>query len=449
MLKNIFIPLCSLFLYSFTYATYPIPHYEIIVVETTPPSVQLDMTISQIVDAKEESRFQESKNRIYEVIAKHVSPLLSNADFVDGYNLVQLAAQLPAEKILAEILGEEQGRVASTNPSSFMILVMPKRPRSTNNDSRLSYSKYYSDNKAAVIDNRPVGFSEDGYLGPLNARLQKTLRFLYNRNFNELHMKDPYFVGAVIQMQLNGNQSFFKAQLAGSLPSDMEFPFSQDEPQAEFTAFRLPRSPEGSRSKNQMQGGVVELKYTPGAPTPSVLNIKFGLLGKISETGWTLHNELDDLESEPTEWNGEFGVRSFVNRFNVPHLFGEIKEASGFGPLDSSLAFLYNIQINIHEVELDLQQLKITGMRATVELPVKEYNWLTSILEPGLRWPTAEVPSITQKVIDGGNQKIEPYREQLQTYLDVGGDLLANPDKQTQFFTLIMTILENQSGVQP
>lgn len=449
MLKNIFIPLVSLFAFSQTLASYPIPEYEIVVVETSPPLVALDMSLSQITEAKEQSEFQKAKERVYEVISKHVSPLLSDADFVDGYNLVQLAAKLPASEILGEILGEDLGRQAPGQANDFLVIILPRQPRSTLADRQLPYANLYSNNKAAVIDSRKVGFTADGYMGPINERLHQTMEFVYNRNFVEMNNNEAFFVGALIQLHIDGNQSTLKGQMVGSLPTDMDLPFSQIEPQAEFTAIRLPRSPESKYYYNSFQGAIVELDYQPYSGLAPKLKIQFGELGKISAQGWVLNNALDDLESKPAEWNGEFGVRSFLSRFNVPHLFGEVREASGFGPLDSTLAFLYNIQINIHEVELDLQELKITGMRATVELPVKEYNWFTSIIEPGLRWPTAEVPSITQKVMDGGNEQLEPYREQIQSYLDMGGTVFSDKDTQQKIVSLLISILENKTGVQP
>ncbi len=449
MQKLLIIPLLSMCLSSLCLAAYPIPDYEIVVIESTPPLVQLDMSLSQITRAKEESEFQRSKERVYRVITKHVTPMLSGSDFSDGYNLVSLASELPALDILTELMGDGNQQATAGTAMDFMVLILPKRPRAAQADRQMPYAHYYSENKAAVIDSRNVGIHGKGYLGPINDRLEETMQFLYNRNYVDQQSNDPFFVGALIHLHLAGSQSFFKAQLTGSLPSNMELPFSQIEPQAEFTAIRLPRRPESQRYYDEFQGGIVEILYSPGQPKPTTLKIKFGNLGVVTEQGWAVTDGLDTLESEPGEWNGEFGVRSFINRFNVPHLFGQVREASGFGPLDNTLAFLYDIQINIHEVELDLQELKITGMRATVELPVKEYNWITSILEPGLRWPTAEVPSITQKVIDGGNEQIEPYREQLQTYLAMGGDLLSEPNKKAQLFELILTIFENQNGMQP
>ncbi len=449
MLKYIIVLCVCLFaLTPMASATFPIPEYEIVVVETTPLSVQLDMTLKQISEAKEASALHDRKKHVTEVITQHVSPLLSDSDFTDGYNLIQLAGKIPASKILSELIGAERSR-GNVEASDFMVIFLPKKPQEVSRNAVLPYAHLYSSNKAAVIDSRPVGLPEGGYLTSINLRVSEAMSFLYNRNFVELESKDPFFVGALFHLHLDGPQSYFKVQLAGSLPSNIEFPFSQIEEQAEFTAIRLPRSPESKYYYDHFHGAIVEFIFAPQSQEVAMLTLKFGELGSITPQGWDVVDSLDAMESQAEEWNGEFGVRSFFHRFNVPHLFGNIREASGFGPLDASLAFLYNIQVNIHKVELNMQSMKITGMRTTVELPVKESNWFTALIEPGLRWPTAEVPSITQKVIDGGNQQIEPYREQLQGYIDMGGDIIDDPDVQSQIFSLMLTIFENQGGVQP
>lgn len=432
-----------------SFASYPIPEYEMVVIESLPADINLDMKLSDILKAKEASQLAVSKQHVYEVLIQHLSPLLSNPDFMDGYNLLELASQIPAKKILEELLSEGERAGRSTDQTSdFLVLILPKQADSQLTDANYPYFSIYSKNKAPVIDQKKTGFGKN-YEDSINERVSKAIQFAYKRNYIELENNEAFFVGALVHFHIAGSNSQFKIQMAGGLPTNMDFPFEQIEKEAIFTKIRTPQVPKFKPLSEDYPGAIVDVTYGTQLETPSQLKIKFGNIGRIENSQWVLVDEPDSFEEQALGWGDGFGVSSIMKRFNVPNLFGDLLDASGYGVVDSSLSYLYNIQLNIHEVEIDIQKLEITDMRVTIELPFKETNWFTEILEPGMRLPTFEIPSITEKVIDGGNNFIEPYREEIQFYIDNGDKLLTNIEFRNKLWELISKMLDNKSGGQP
>ena len=110
MFKFIYTPLIALCVFvSTASALYPIPEYEMVVIESVSKDVTLDMSVKQIQRIKESSSFQEKKQLVYDTLVENISPLLSEG-FSDGYNLLEFASTIPTQKILDQILGSERGQ---------------------------------------------------------------------------------------------------------------------------------------------------------------------------------------------------------------------------------------------------------------------------------------------------------------------------------------------------
>lgn len=450
----------SLFLSSFAQALYPIPEYELLVIENIPQNVSLDMSLNQIEKEKEKSEFQNTKRRVYKVVSKYLRPLLSDKSFTTGYDLVALASKLPAQKILQKLLSPPAASTASTYPSDFLILVLPKTPNSLNRGRRYPYEKLYSQNKAAVIDDRDVGVESDGdYHQALNRKVAKAISFTYKRNYKEFKKEDAFFIGALLHLHLDGPASFFHAQVAGSLPSNLEFPFEQSEKEVHFKKFKSPLlSADRGYFYDDFSGALINVDYRPHNPKPIHLDVEFGQLGLIKNNKWSMKNSLPELTKNKASSDGELGIRSYLKRFNVPHLWGEIQPIQGFcqipliidnldcgTSLDSWLEIskAYNLKVNLHQIEIDVSSLRITKMRTTVELEYKDSNRFWEFM---YRYPTTEIPFVTKQVIDGANATIEPYRKQMNELINEKGKILTHPETQNRLIELINQLLSNETG---
>lgn len=450
MFKFINTPLIALCVFvSTASALYPIPEYEMVVIESVSKDVTLDMSFKQIQRVKESSSFQDKKQLVYDTLVENISPLLSEG-FSDGYNLLEFASTIPTQKILDQILNSERGQ-SNGSPTDFIILVAPKLSSSMTTTRRSPYMGLYSKNKAAVIDNRPVEIPLGGYEGALNERIQQAIDFAYRRNFVELESNEAFFVGALIHLHLNGDNSRFKIQVAGGLPVNMEMPFEDDSsPEVHFKKVKSPLlDPAMGYTHDYHAGAVVEANYLPGQEKPLNLRVKFGELGEIKGNQWVVKNDLSPFD--PTTIKGfEFmKQRGVFNKpFNVPHLWGELQNLEGFwlSVVETAIELhLFNLKVNLHEVDFNIETLMVEGMRTTVEL---EYKYDSYIMSSLYKWPTVEVPFVTEQVLNGANDAIEPVRKEIQFLIENGTDIVNNPLMQEKLMGIINQILENKTGNQ-
>lgn len=432
-------------------SSYPIPEFEMVVVESIPENINLNMSLKQIEEAKHTSKLQQNKKKIYNILSDNLSPLLSNQNFTDGYNLFSLAKNIPAQKIVQELIANQDKTDTQPTPASdFILLILPKTPSSNLTNNSLPYSHLYSSNKASVIDASTAHSSINGsYSKLINERITKAINFSYNKNYVNLGHNQAFFIGALAHVHLDGSRTSFNLQIIGGLPVDIDIPFEQKENEAHFKSFRFPRSPKLkwlSQEYTNHPGTIISLSYGNDKESPLLLNIKFGSLGLIDSKNW-------DLKNDPFNkalWEGEsLSAISYFKRYNTPHLFGEILSPLGVKAIDWWLSREYDLKMNIHEVSLDLFSLEIKKIRILMEMVPKE-NMLPWTV---LKLPTIEQTAVNAKFVEAGNQKLAPYQEtlkELSTSLEQNGlsGVLTNPEIQNQVLTMIDQMLENTNGGQ-
>ncbi len=423
-----------------SFASYPLHDYELVVVESLPESLSLSMSLGQIAEAKDQSRIQGYKNKLYSVLTKNITPLLNSANFAKNYSLYDLATQIPLQKIINEMTTGTDPLEGLRPSADFMVLILPKLTASQSQTRLKKWGHFYSKSKAAVIDTTPDIYGNLNHDDLINTRILKAIEFAYQRNYQELESNQAFFVGALLHIHIAGPNSQIKLQIVGGLPTDQAYDFDQKEKEAHFRKIKTPKTPRFKLLSNDYPGTIIELVYNKSSDRPAMLKLTFGSLG-IND--WQLRDgpsQFKDLYLG----TDSFGVTSLMKRFNVPNLYGDILDLSGYGFIDAGLASTYDIQINIHEVEIDLTRVEISEMRVTAELPVKEFLWL---IEPGLRLPTFELLSLNEKFRVAGNDALAPYRDQIQTVLNDGPlNILNNPKIQKTILETLLGIYEVRSG---
>lgn len=440
-----------------SHAANPPPNFELTVVESLPENISLDMKLSDIVKAKENSRLQVSKDKIYGVLLENLSPLLNEETFADDYNLMNLATEIPVQKIMDELVFEGADFQAA-NPADFLAVILPKSPVTYDANSAFPYSNIYASNKAAVIDDAKVGFQPNlSYDDLINLRVLDAVQVAYRHTYLEQQSTGAFFVGALVHIHLAGPQSKIRLQVIGGLPTEQIIPFEQVEKEAKFTQIRSPKTPQFAVNSTDYPGSIIELAYQHQQPVQ--LKLSFGSLGLINGKDWALTNGLPAF-ADIVLGTESFGVTSLFRSYNVPNLFGDILQASGTKPVDSFLSKYMNIQMNIHEVEMNVETLEITKMRVTAELSPKEVFSFTEILTMAnfklatasmlaniLAMPTFEQPAINQKFIEAGNESLKPYRENIQLLLSQDPvTLLHDPLAQAQFIKVLTDLLSTQTA---
>lgn len=450
---------------SFAWSKVNAPEFELVVVENVPENVNLNMNINEIIDAKHGSQLHKNKSRIYGVLTKRLSPLLSSTEFADGYNLFDLAKQIPAQIILDEIMRDAE---VNSTPSDFMILILPKIPDSQKHNNLYHYAPLYAQNKAAVIDYSKAGFRPGkSFNDLLNDRVTKAINYSYQYNYVEEANNEAFFVGVLGHIHLESGQTSAKFQVVGGMPTDITKPFEQIEKEVHFTHFRAPETPKPRLfvdSLTNHPGVIIELLHQPSAKTPVKLKVNFGSLGLIEGTEWVMKDQLTDFDKVTLGTDG-FAVARIHGTYNVPHLFGVFKDPVGTPEVNyqwdprtwwsgiiapglqmNANAWLrrdYNVKMNIHEVVIDLENMVIEDMRVSVQLPLKDHIWIG-----GLVLPTFEVPSVTQKFKDAGNQQLKPIQDQLINMKKKGiANFLLDPEVQTAILDQVNQIVENNKGV--
>lgn len=423
---------------------YPINEYELVVIESLPENLDLSMSLSQINEAKERSRLQVYKDKLYQILTNNLAPLLTGKEFVDGYNLYELVTQIPLQKIADEMFMGHDPLSASEEASDFMVLILPRLSPQEISQTYKSTLGLYSARKASVYSYPVWSYSDSlGLDELLSERIHEAIDSAYQRQYLTLNKKNAFFVGALLHFKGIGQGHSIRLQLLGGLPTDIQIPFEQVEKEAHFREIRSPKTPGFKLLSNDYPGVIFDLNYSYGNE-PTLLKLTFGSLAAFAEKQWKLYDgpeSFDDL----LLGTDSLGVTSLMKRFNVPHLYGEILDVSGWGLIDSTLATTYDIQMNIHEVTIDIEKLEIVGIRVTAELPVKEHLWL---LEPGLRLPTFELPAINEKFKQAGNEALAPYRDEIQGVLNDGPlELLNNPKVQKLIIETLLGLYENNGGV--
>ncbi|MCB0378828.1 MAG: hypothetical protein KDD33_10070 [Bdellovibrionales bacterium] len=428
---------------------YPIQQYELVVVESLPETLNLGMNLSQIIDAKEKSRIGHTKRKLYEVMSKRMLDVLQGNATAKEYNLLELVTKLPLEDMVTDVLQIEKQQNDFEGSSDFLVFILPQLPRGQRVDPRTPFAPLYGPHKASVVDTQNPFFNPIlGFTDTINYRLQEAIKLSFKRNYIDLGSNDAFFVGALLQFHLEGDQSWVQAQFLGGLPTNWESDFQQIEKEVEIQKIRSPQTPTlESLKEGNYPGAILTLLYQPTLENgPLKLFMQFGSLGKISQEAWKITDQPKKFDDQ---WGaGGTGIASFFYSFNVPNLFGVPKEITGKQAVNDFVAKRYNIQMNIHEVEMDLTELLITNMRVTVDLVPKEgYHFLNS-LTPGL--PTIEQPeAVSGKFIEAGNAELKKIKDQANTVLGGGlSGLVRDPQRQQVLLDLFNQLFQSEGGLQ-
>ncbi len=423
------------------------------VVEALPEGLNLSMSLKDIEETKLKSRVQQNKNLASQLIADRLSALLSGESFQNGYNLLELAQAFPFQDILTELIAAqtEESFQHVDKESQFLAFILPKVPTAKTQDAVLPFKRFYSLQKAPVVDNSQWGFRpEQSYSELINERVLQAIQFSYENNYVQLNRNEPFFVGLLVQINFAGPESTINVQLLGGLPTDTEFDFDQKEKEAHFKKIRMPRRPKLkwlSQQYSSHPGVIITASYQQSASQPLTLNIKFGSLGLVKGENWDLTRS--PFENPLLEIDG-ITINSYMARYNTPHLWGEILAPLGIGALDWWLAREYNIKMNIHEVSLDLATLKISDIRVLTEFERKPEFLSWSVL----RLPTIEQQAVNDQFVAAANKQLEPYQKQVEnikTSLETQGLVytLLKPEVQKQFLTLLNQALGTEVGGTP
>lgn len=431
--------LTPLFFNNSSFASYPLQDFEMIITESLSEDLNLSMSLSDITKAKQRSRIGETKKSLYQILTKRLSPLLSGQAMSSEYNLMALATELPIDAIIADLMTLESKTNGSSQPADFLVVIIPKTPASLQYDQLFPFAPLYSQTKASVIDNHTTGFlPQKSYSELINERVSNALYLTYKRNFMDSDANEAFFAGALLDVHMDGANSFIRLQMMGGLPTLPDQAFVQESPEANFELIRFPKAPTYSNlNNNNFPGTIIDLTYSPQQEKPLTLTIKFGSLATVEDKSFQIADEPVDIADQT------FGmIASFFHDYNVPNLYGKPNKPKG-PVIDDYLKLAHNIQLNIHEVEIDLNKLEITKMRTTIDLPSKS-NWWFSL-------PTIEMEAISETVTEKGNEALEPYREKVQSTLDMGVDgFLQNPEARSEFLKVLLTLMENKnSGGQP
>ena len=449
---------------SFAYAITEIPEFEFTVVETLPAGVNLNMSLSEIEDVKHASKIQRNKRKIYSLMTEQIGPLLNQSSIEQGYNLIKLAQSIQLESILNDVIesqSEDQTVDSRDLNSKFIAFILPKLPGSERQDRSLPYAHLYSPEKAHVIDSPFSGFQVNkSYSELINEKIEAAIHYSYQRNYVELGTNQPFFIGAMIEVNLAGPNTTIKLQMLGGLPTETVFPFVQEEAEAKITGFRLPYQPQRRwfvEAYENYPGVVLTTEYSKASDQPLTLKLKFGSLGEIETSDeWDVTSS--PLDGEPLlrlEGMG-LSVRSLFARYNTPHLEAEVIAPVGNAVADFILAYDFDLKINIHELEIDLLDLKITNVKSIVQFVQKnmsDYSWWTLKL-PIIGWmPLIEQDALNGQIRDAGNDKIEPYREramEIKSAIETGGLLrtMLEPENQEEVMNILNQMLTNEGGLQ-
>jgi len=436
--------------------------YEIVVVESLPEDLNLSMSLKEITDAKNRSRVGETKKNIYNFLNQTLSPLLNEYAAGENKSLVDLATKLPISGLMNGITLVNQGKTdpSKITPADYMIVVLPKIPESELvSENPKSTAELYSHNKASVIDSKWDNYSLiRSYQSLINEKLEKSIKYMYKRHFVEQKRTDPFFVGAIFNVHIEGDKTEIKTQLVGSLPTDMKEVFENANDQVHLYYAHSPVSPTEKSIENHedFPGVIVEFLHKPQQKNLLNLTIKFGSLGSIKGKTWKFKNELQKVEE--TFFDKLIGVGlDFTSRFNVPYLTGDLKD----GAAGATMAKLYTVRINIHEVHMNVNKIEIEKIRASIDLQPKvdkkkvkrnlealKYAPYAPMYVPGSGappLPAIEMESVNKQFAEEGNKALEPVRKQVEGVLSKTPEQLLNdPKVQADILDFILSYLKTK-----
>lgn len=447
MLKKISVFFGAVFLFSttsFAGPLYPLQEYELLVIESLPEAMNLDMTLAEIEKSKESSRLGALKRRLNASVFKHMAPLLAKTNFSEGFNLLELPQLLPLKEIMNDLnLGNTGG--PNPLPADFIIVIAPKLPVDLVQPSYNTYAKYYPSNKGNLVSSVTNSLNPlMSYEQLLNHRMMEGAEFLFQRQYQSGAAKQGFLAGAMIAIHAEGTNSYAKAKVIAGLPTDIALPFEQANDQIKLTQLLFPRTPyNGYISRMENPIVMATFEHYQSGPQPLQLKLAFGTLGPMDPGNvWNAGGSPGD--STVARWF------AWMNPHNVPHFRGEIrsivqKEMLGwFGGatdwVNGLLASNFDIQLNLHEVTIDLLKLEISDVKMTVALPWKGSQEFL---------PTFRIAEPEEQFKNEGNKVLTEQKDKIQKLLDSGILILADQDAQKLLIDTINGLLaDKETGAQ-
>jgi len=446
--------------------------YEIVIVESVPEGMSLSMSLKEISDAQNTSRVGQTKNNIYEFVNETVSPILNDFATSENKSLLDLAAQLPIDQLISGLVDVNRGKTKQEDitPADFMIVILPKLPESESISA--GYSKMgslYSKKKASVIDLQEDTHSIiTPYSDLLNARIAKSVKYMYTRQFVELKQSKPFFVGALFNVHIEGDKTFIKTQLVGSLPTQIKQVFENISDQVHLKHAHSPVSPTPASIEkwSDFPGAVVEFLHKPRQKNLMNLTVSFGSLGLIKDKSWVVHNRL----KEPAKGLAGMGINSAAH-FNTPHLIGSLQvpeitakmsfKEKAMAKATEKAAPLYNLKINIHEVLINVNTIEIEKIRVTIDLQPKVDQEKVEQSLAAKKWipyaspyvhgagapplPALELEFVNEQFTAEGNKTLAPIREKLEKVLGKSPEQLLNdPEIQAEILKFVLSFMKSK-----
>lgn len=428
---------------SFAGQPYPLQEYELLVLESLPEAMSLDMTLSEIEKTKENSRLGSLKRRLNKTVFKKIAPLLASTDFSAGFNMLQIPKLLPLKDIVNDLnLGNKDGK-ANPPPADFIIVIAPKLPVQFGATTENPYARLYPTNKASVasfLDIRADGLMS--YEEILNKRMMEGAEFLFQRQYSNGTLKQGFFAGALISIHAEGTNSYAKAKIAIGLPTDQTLPFEQQNDQIKLTQLMFPRAPyNGYITKMDNPIAMASIEHYVTGANPLVMKMAFGTLGPMAERNWGIGSAPSD--SVVSRWF------SWMDPYNVPHFRGEIRSVvakemlGGYETptnwVNSFLSWGFDIQLNLHEVVIDLQKIEITDVTMTVDLPWKGASEFL---------PTFHLADPEEQFKNEGNKVLKEQKDKVEGILNNGLLILNDENAQKMLFDTLDKLLANKGAQQ-
>lgn len=427
--------------HSLASSAYPLPEFEITVIESLPESVHLSMSLNQIEEAKENSRLSGLKKKLHAIVFSKIAPLLSSRHFSSSFNLLQIPQFLPLQDIIAEMAAAGENTGTSVTPVDFIIIITPKLPLFNKYSYQKSYSDLYPQNKAPLFThyNSVWETPMTSYVDRVNQKMFAGAQFLFDRFYQEGLIHTGFFAGAMIAVHAEGQSSWATGKIALGMPVGKTIPFEQLNDQIKLTQLVFPRAPyNGFIFDMENPVALVTFHHAANSDRPLTLKISFGALGPIEQNGWAMGDSpSEDVVSKWFSW---------FSPYNVPHFRGEIislvqKEMLGRFEnwsdwINGFLADRFDIQLNLHEVTIDLTRLEIADVRMTVDLPRINGQELL---------PTFRTPDPEEQFKNEGNKVINEQKQKVQEIVDSGLLILSDEEVQAKIFKLLNELFEQSS----
>jgi|GEM_PF-5660019 len=426
-----------------------IQDFELVVVESLPDDLSLDMTLTEIIEAKHRSRLALGKRRVFDRATQALELALKLRETSGPQRLIELAKAVPVKNIVDNILQPEKTSIlefTENNPFDFTIFVFPKSAKHSGGSTEpVSYGSLYPGARTSLIDSQEESTLEArSYNQKINHRLEKSVFELYQKQYLEsTDNPQTFFVGAMLNIHMEGRRSSARFQVLGGLPTGLNQDLIKDQDEIFLRSINSPRVPNRqSIDSADFPGVILTVDYRPAYTERNqtddsqlALGVAFGSLSLVGDMEWLPSDHLPRYEKPPSFLNMSWWVlKDYHKGYNVPFLLGnlvkdEVSEPAGGNEgyvrriyakptgknyLDSYLARAHKVKVNIHEVVFDLKSLEVLDVRVTLDFPRTSW-WSLSLPTLALDSVGDEVKAAANDELDN-NEYVQSLRKTIQKY---------------------------------